>query len=178
MTTTQDISNAVHRLVDGFSAIPADWAQHVAEKVEGDAIAVPMWGTLFKVEDSCDRRGIEKLMRPMGPRGCETVEDLIEWVKDHGIDYDIAPLQALAEAAEDDDDDLQDHIDRVEDQWRDSLDDDAILACYGWQEVGDTGILARELDGELLLGINGAGYSFFDSHWLRLYQALGYSWHE
>jgi len=44
--------------------------------------------------------------------------------------------------------------------------------------VGSTGILAHEVDGFLLLGINGAGYGFYESHWEPLYQALGYKWHE
>ncbi|TWT60970.1 hypothetical protein [Rubinisphaera italica] len=46
-----------------------------------------------------------------------------------------------------------------------------------WQEVGDTGILAAECDGELILGINGAGYDFYTDHWAKLYNALGYHWH-
>lgn len=47
----------------------------------------------------------------------------------------------------------------------------------GWQAVGKTGIMGREFDGELLLGINGAGYSFNAEHWSKLYDALGYHWH-
>ena len=49
---------------------------------------------------------------------------------------------------------------------------------YGSQEVGDTGISAFEIDGELVLGINGAGYDFYGHHWTPLYNALGYEWHE
>ncbi len=49
---------------------------------------------------------------------------------------------------------------------------------YGSQEVGETGISAFEIDGELVLGINGAGYNFYEHHWLPLYEALGYAWHE
>lgn len=46
-----------------------------------------------------------------------------------------------------------------------------------WQKVGDTRILACECDGELVLGINGAGYDFYTDHWAKLYDALGYHWH-
>ena len=46
------------------------------------------------------------------------------------------------------------------------------------REVADIGIFAWEIDGELVLGINGAGYDFFASHWRKLYDALGYRWHE
>src|SRR4029434_10497156 len=48
----------------------------------------------------------------------------------------------------------------------------------GCQEVGQTGISAFAIDGELVLGINGASYDFYEHHWIPLYEALGYSWHE
>jgi hypothetical protein len=48
---------------------------------------------------------------------------------------------------------------------------------YGSQQVEDTGIYAFEIDGELVLGINGAGYDFYSHHWFPLYDALGYEWH-
>lgn len=46
-----------------------------------------------------------------------------------------------------------------------------------WQCVGDTGIYATEVEGELILGIDGAGYSFHAEHWQPLYEALNYHWH-
>lgn len=49
---------------------------------------------------------------------------------------------------------------------------------YGWQEVGKTGIYAIEIDDVLVLGIHGAGYSFLAKHWSKLYDELGYRWHE
>jgi hypothetical protein len=49
---------------------------------------------------------------------------------------------------------------------------------YGCQEVGQTGIYAFDVDGQLVLGINGAGYDFYEHHWIPLYEALGYSWHD
>jgi hypothetical protein len=49
---------------------------------------------------------------------------------------------------------------------------------YGCQEVGQTGIYAFDVDGHLVLGINGAGYDFYEHHWIPLYEALGYGWHE
>lgn len=58
-----------------------------------------------------------------------------------------------------------------------SDEDEQSLADAGWQEVADTGIYAIEFDGELLLGVHGAGYSFYDHHWSKLYDALGYCWH-
>jgi hypothetical protein len=56
--------------------------------------------------------------------------------------------------------------------------DDPEDELYGSQEVGETGISAFAIAGELVLGINGAGYDFYAHHWLPLYEALGYGWHE
>ncbi len=53
-------------------------------------------------------------------------------------------------------------------------DDMAKLAKSGWQAVGNTGMLAFDLDGELALSVHGYGYDFFDTHWEPLYEALGY----
>jgi hypothetical protein len=64
-------------------------------------------------------------------------------------------IQALLQPVEDDEDEL-----------------------YGTDEVGNTGISAFEIEGELVLGINGAGYDFYEHHWIPLYEALGYAWHE
>jgi hypothetical protein len=49
---------------------------------------------------------------------------------------------------------------------------------YGCQEVGQTGIYAFEIYGKLVLELNGAGYDFYEHHWIPLYEALGYHWHE
>jgi hypothetical protein len=35
---------------------------------------------------------------------------------------------------------------------------------YGSQEVAETGISAFDIDGELVLGIHGAGYDFYEHH--------------
>ncbi|MCA9124889.1 MAG: hypothetical protein H6822_20210 [Planctomycetaceae bacterium] len=58
-----------------------------------------------------------------------------------------------------------------------SGEDEQCLSDAGWQEVADTGIYAIDFDDELLLGIHGAGYNFYDHHWSKLYTALGYRWH-
>ena len=58
-----------------------------------------------------------------------------------------------------------------------SNEEDEEFANAGWQAVAGTGILAIEFDGELLLGIHGAGYDFYEHHWAKLYDALDYHWH-
>lgn len=58
-----------------------------------------------------------------------------------------------------------------------SDEEEQAFADADWREVAETGIYAVEFDGELLLGIHGVGYSFYDHHWSKLYDALGYHWH-
>ena len=57
--------------------------------------------------------------------------------------------------------------------------DESADTCFEaeWQPVGTTGIYAVEVDDELVLGINGAGYDFYTNHWAKLYDALGFQWH-
>jgi hypothetical protein len=49
---------------------------------------------------------------------------------------------------------------------------------YGCQQVGQTGVYAFDIDGELVLGIDGTGYDFYEHHWIPLYDSLGYHWHD
>jgi len=185
MTMTQnehDIRSAARRLVDGFSNIPSDWAAKVAETIDGDeCVALPMWGTLFKVEDSCDERKIRALLCPIGVSEEDDITDIRDFIEERGLSVDVADY-----FHGDDDDDVDDPdfydlsrlVDDVRDAWRDSYDEDAMLADSGWEAVGGTGIIAREFDGHILLGVNGAGYDFYESHWEPLYRALGYKWHK
>jgi len=175
------IEAAARRLVGGFSRISQDWAKLVAEHIDEDEfVAFPMWGTLFKVDDGCDRSNIEKLLLPIGPLACETVAELLQFATDHGLNASISALAALASAADDETD--EDELDNMKSdlliEWQELGYEIADIAASGWQAVGDTGVMAREFDGELLLGIDGAGYDFHEDHWIPLYLALGYGWHE
>lgn len=39
-------------------------------------------------------------------------------------------------------------------------------------------IIENREEGWLLLGIDGAGYDFYEAHWIPLYEARGLRWHE
>lgn len=59
--------------------------------------------------------------------------------------------------------------------------DDYVMRFVGDnpEEVADMGFTLIYYDGDLVaLGIDGAGYSFRDSHFTRLYDALGFTWHD
>ena len=40
------------------------------------------------------------------------------------------------------------------------------------------GFRIYEIDEGIIFGIDGAGYSFYDEHWIPLYKARGLQWHE
>ena len=111
---------AAERLVNGFSAIPTEWAKIIAEHTGAEFYGI-MWGTMFLVNEPVDKRRIQALLQP---------------------------------------------VTNVKDE------------LYGSEEVGETGISAFAIDGELVLGINGAGYDFYAHHWIPLYEVLGYGWHD
>jgi hypothetical protein len=47
------------------------------------------------------------------------------------------------------------------------------------QEIADCGFRIYQSDDfGILLGIDGAGYDFYESHWIPLYKARGLHWHE
>jgi hypothetical protein len=55
---------AVERFISRFSAIPTEWVKIVAEK-SGDEFYGIMWGTMFIVNDSVDKRRIKALLKPV-----------------------------------------------------------------------------------------------------------------
>ena len=46
-------------------------------------------------------------------------------------------------------------------------------------EIAACGFLVYETDDdEIFIGIDGAGYDFYEAHWIPLYKARGLEWHE
>ena len=66
----------------------------------------------------------------------------------------------------------------VMEAWSESGQEDYWLMSAGWQAVGGTGLVAVDLDGDIYIGADSAGHSFYSAYWIPLYLALGYSWHE
>lgn len=46
------------------------------------------------------------------------------------------------------------------------------LIDSGWRVIPTTGLFAFDLDGYLLLGVDGIGYDFVEAHWRPLYELL------
>lgn len=61
----------------------------------------------------------------------------------------------------------------------DSADDYWLEECGGLQKMADCGFRIYENeDYGYVFGIDGAGYSFFEAHWMPLYKARGLRWHD
>ena len=50
------------------------------------------------------------------------------------------------------------------------------LIDSGWRVITKAGLFVFELDGFMLLGIDGIGYDFFEAHWRPLYDLLEFGW--
>lgn len=62
--------------------------------------------------------------------------------------------------------------------FRDLTDEDW-LEHGGLQSMADCGFrIYEQEDYEYIFGIGGAGYGFFDEHWIPLYKARGLRWHD
>lgn len=172
------LQKAVQDFKREFNTVPAEWARLAAQHIDNDEIyAMPMWGFVF-MPDSGLAGMIERLLCHPVP---EDAADLIEFAETNGIEIEEAEMKLLALAASDEED-HEEEIARIrreiQDAWQESGSEEAALVSYGWQDVGQTGFIAREIDGNLVLGVNGAGYDFDEAHWMPLYLALGMKWHE
>ncbi len=177
---------AVRRLVEALTMTEQEMVR-LAHGEDEEIYAWPMWGTLFLVADSCDRRSIEALMVNPMPDGAEDVDALVTWAEEHDIDItayvDDDPDPKTGDPTYEDAD-TEELASYLRDEWLESGSEDAELASAGWEDVEGTGLIAREIAGDLYLGIDGCGYSFYgnietgerDGHWPRLYDAMGYSW--
>lgn len=64
----------------------------------------------------------------------------------------------------------------------DSIDNEWLRGEYlgnGLQAMADCGFrIYEQEDYEYIFGIDGAGYDFYESHWIPLYRARGLHWHD
>lgn len=62
-------------------------------------------------------------------------------------------------------------------QFKDSIDSD--WAEEHIREISNCGFrIYRHEDWGLFLGVDGAGYDFYEAHWIPLYKAHGLEWHD
>lgn len=60
----------------------------------------------------------------------------------------------------------------------DGIDDYWVSEMDGLQIMADCGFRIYETVEGIVFGIDGAGYDFYEAHWIPLYKARGLQWHE
>lgn len=144
-----------------FNSVPQDWVQKIAES-EGEYPNLPMWGTMWIVDNWLGERLMEK-SRMMAPDHNEI--DLEEIERKEGEEK----RKLIEKAIEEEDwSELELYYDEEMAYERSVLDVDGDPTSMFIYEVGD----------EYVVGINGAGWDFYDGVWDRIYDTLGLKWHK
>ncbi len=150
-------SEAVHKWVEGFNSISQSWIQCVLEHIDGEYQSLPMWGTMFVVDDF-DGEKFMANSRVMVYNKDELFADEIEGEEEQ---------KAFQARLNDENDYMEDYTDEEMSGQRCILDKD-----------GDpTAAFLYEVDGSYVVGVNGAGWNFYDGVWDRLYDVAGLHWH-
>lgn len=156
MTKKEAIELFVNR---DLQAVPQDWVRIVAEHND-EYPTLPMWGTMWIV----DRDLGEKLMynsRYMN----ETLDDFIDEVRTMDDGHE---KESLEKAIKDEDWlILEQYIDEEMAGQHCVLDKDGNTTALFIYEIGD----------QYVIGVNGAGWNFYDGVWDKLYDLLGLQWH-
>lgn len=148
---------AVERLVSEFNAVPQEWVQIVAEH-NGEYPTLPMWGTMWIVSE-LDGEKIWEHSRVVVYDKDDI--DLDEIERDEGEER----RKQVEKAIEDDDY-------SVYEEYTDEEMDGA--NCVLDKDGNRTGLYVYEIGDEYVIGVNGAGWNFYDGIWDRLYDMLGF----
>lgn len=153
---------AVKEWVSQMGQIPQDWVSCVAEAKDGNYGPWPMWGTMFILSEFDGVKFMENSRRMVS--SAEDI-DLDEIEEKEGEERRKLIEKAIAE---EDYSVYEDYIDEEMDGVLNVLDKDGrTTAAYIY-----------EVDGQYVLGVNGAGWNFYDGVWDRLYDAAGLHWHK
>ena len=145
-----------------FSALSQDWVERLFDSFQGYHPDLPMWGTMW----ICNQFDGEKFFensRVMAPSP-ETI-DLDEIEEKEG-----EKKRKLVEKAIEDDDWSISELYYSEEM--------AGERCVLDKDGNPTSVYIYELDGRYIIGVNGAGWDFYDGVWDRLYDVAGLHWHD
>jgi len=152
---------AIERFVrEDLAAIPQEWVKIVAE-AKGGYHGLPMWGTMWFMNFPGAENVYENARTMLGDKS--ELRDEAEACTDEE-----KKAKLLKAIEEDDWAVLADYIDEEMSGERCVLDKDG----------NTTAMFVYEIEGEYLLGVNGAGWNFYDGVWDKLYDLLGLKWHE
>ena len=145
-----------------LNPISQDWVERLFVSFNGYAPTLPMWGTMFILSEFDAKRFVEHTRRmAYSPQNIDL--DNIE-------ENEGAERRKVVEKAIEDDDwsVLEDYIDE---EMSGEL-------CILDKDGDPTAAYLYELDGEYIVGVDGAGWDFYDGVWDRLYDLTNLNWHK
>lgn len=153
MTKEEAIKEMVSR---DFAGIPLEWAQIVAEHKDEEIYAWPMWGTIFLVDSFYrDRLKTRRMVSSKEEIDLDEIEDDAERTR-------------VEKAIQDPEEYLEEYVDE----------EMAGADCILDKDGDTTAAFMYEIDGQYLIGVNGAGWNFYDGVWDKIYDAAEFKWHE
>lgn len=151
---------AIEKMVSQFSNISSDQLKTLAE-ASGQYLGLPMWGTLWRL-DYFGEKLYDNARVMLGDKR-ELTDDV------ENSNYSTEEKEKILKAiSEDDWSVLEEYIDEEMSGERCILDKDG----------NTTAMFIYELDGEYWLGVNGAGWDFYNGVWDKLYDVIGLKWHD
>lgn len=156
---------AIEKMVGEFNSIPQDWIDSVCRDKD-EPHTLPMWGWMWLVEDWVGEKLMTHSRLMAGDNESIDTEEVIP-------KHEKAVKKALRELK-------KEEIDwagcAVLEQYVDE--EMAGERCIVDKDGNATAVYIYEIDGRYVIGVNGAGWSFYDGVWDRIYDLLGYEWHE
>lgn len=144
-----------------FNALSQDWVERLFMSFNGYHPDLPMWGTMW----ICNQFDAEKFLnnsRRMVSRAEDI--DLDEIEEKEGK----ARREEVEKAIEEDDYSVTEAY--VDEEMAGEL-------CVLDTDGDPTAVYIYELDDEYIIGVNGAGWDFYDGVWDKLYDVAGLHWH-
>lgn len=144
-----------------FSALPQDWAERLFVSFNGYHPDLPMWGTMW-IPNEFDAEKFINNSRRMVSRAEDI--DLDEIEEKEGEER----RKEVEKAIEEDDYSVTEAY--VDEEMAGEL-------CVLDTDGDPTAVYIYELDDQYIIGVNGAGWDFYDGVWDRLYDVAGLHWH-
>jgi len=139
-----------------LNAIPQEWVKIVMEH-EGQYDALPMWGWMWMV----DRDFI-------GERLMDRSRLMVSSMEEIDLNALDGTEKEMVEKAIAEDVFLEDYVDE----------EMAGAHCVLDKDGNTTALYVYDIGGYYLIGVNGAGWDFYDGVWNKLYDLLGLKWHD
>ena len=159
---------AIEKFVDrDFHPIPQEWVKIVAEAKDAGIYAWPMWGTMWIVDNWLGEKLMEKSRRMVS----EADEIDLEAIDDEKEKADV--IEAIAELK-------KESISYGETVLLENYINEEMAGAYCVldKDGNTTAVYICEIDDQYVIGVNGAGWNFYDGVWDKLYDLLGLEWHD